>query len=211
MVYIESGVDNSGHLWANDGNITLHSDVAGAGDATISGAATLEFGAASSADTTFADGGDGTLILDHSSSFTGAVSGFNHGDSLDLQALLDTNFNSGSNIDDFETFENLLKRGKSSYRRKPVSSLFKTFWTPAPVPDSDPGFAGVTVRVNFQRSHFVKLTKEGSNITVQVDTNGTAGGAEGADWVDVAILDNSASSTDQLTILIDDTDHQFTV
>ena len=104
---------------------------------------------------------------------------------------------------EFETFENLLKRGKSSYRRKPVSSLFKTFWTPA--------FAGVTVRVDFQRSHFVKLTKEGSNITVQVDTNGTAGGAEGADWVDVAILDNSASSVDQLTILIDDTDHPFAV
>jgi len=77
---------------------------------------------------------------------------------LDLQGMLDANFNSGSNITDF-----------------------------------------------------VKLTKEGSNITVQVDTNGTAGGAENADWVDVAILDNSASSADQLTILIDDTDHQFTV
>jgi hypothetical protein len=58
--------------------------VTGAGDATISGAATLEFGAASSANTTFADGGDGTLRLDHSASFTGTVSGFNHGDSLDL-------------------------------------------------------------------------------------------------------------------------------
>jgi len=57
----------------------------------------------------------------------------------------------------------------------------------------------------------VKVTQDGNNITVQVDTNGTAGGAEGADWVNVAILDNSASSVDQLTILIDDTDHQFTV
>ena len=81
---VESGLDNSGHLWANDGNITLHGDVTGDGDATISGSATLEFGAASSADTTFADGGDGTLKLDDSSSFTGNVSGFNHGDSLDL-------------------------------------------------------------------------------------------------------------------------------
>jgi hypothetical protein len=35
-----------------------------------------------------------------------------------------------------ETFEFPLKRGKSSYRRKPVSSLFNIFWTPA--------FAGVT-------------------------------------------------------------------
>ena len=58
-----------------------------------SGTATLEFGAASAADTTFADGGDGTLRLDHSSSFTGTVSGFNAGDSLDLG---DVAFGSGT-------------------------------------------------------------------------------------------------------------------
>jgi hypothetical protein len=44
-----------------------------------------------------------------------------------------------------ETLEFLLKRGKSSYRRKPVSSLFNTFWTPA--------FAGVTKKVEIQGSH----------------------------------------------------------
>ena len=75
------------------GRLEADTLVTGAGDATISGAATLEFGAASSADTTFADGGDGTLSLDHSSSFTGAVSGFNHGDSLDLG---DVAFGSGT-------------------------------------------------------------------------------------------------------------------
>jgi len=31
-----------------------------------------------------------------------------------------------------------------SFRRKPESSLFNMFWTPAPAPDFDPGFAGVT-------------------------------------------------------------------
>ncbi|MFH1418057.1 MAG: type I secretion protein, partial [Planctomycetota bacterium] len=81
---VESGVANSGNLWANDGNITLHGDVTGAGSATISGTATLEFGAASTANTNFADGGDGTLKLGDSSGFTGTVSGFNEGDSLDL-------------------------------------------------------------------------------------------------------------------------------
>jgi len=50
-----------------------------------------------------------------------------------------------------ETFEFLLKFGKSSYRRKPVSSLFKTFWTPA--------FAGVTIRVDFQRSRNSKVSQ----------------------------------------------------
>ena len=50
----------------------------------ISGMATLEFGASSSADTNFADGGDGTRKLGASSGSTGTVSGFNEGDSLDL-------------------------------------------------------------------------------------------------------------------------------
>ena len=31
-----------------------------------------------------------------------------------------------------------------SFRRKPESSHFNSFWTPAPAPDLDPGFAGVT-------------------------------------------------------------------
>jgi hypothetical protein len=47
--------------------------------------------------------------------------------------------------------ENPLVRAKkalpnhiASFRRKPESSSFKVFRTPAPAPDSDPGFAGVT-------------------------------------------------------------------
>jgi hypothetical protein len=32
-----------------------------------------------------------------------------------------------------------------SFRRKPEASHFNSFWTPAPAPDIDPGFAGVTV------------------------------------------------------------------
>lgn len=89
---VESGVDNAGHLWANDGDITIHGDVTGDGDATISGAATLEFDGASSADTTFSDG-DGTLALDHASDFTGTVSGFNHGDLIDFGDIV---YGSGS-------------------------------------------------------------------------------------------------------------------
>ena len=45
--------------------------------------------------------------------------------------------------------KNMPKLGKSSYRRKPVSSHFKAFWTPA--------FAGVTVMSRFSKvSLFVK-------------------------------------------------------
>ena len=42
---IESGLLNTGLLWANGGDVTVHGAVTGAGDALISGTATLEFGA----------------------------------------------------------------------------------------------------------------------------------------------------------------------
>jgi hypothetical protein len=81
---VDSALANSGSLWANGGNITLHGDVTGAGSATISGAATIEFGAASDQNVTFAAGAAGMLKLDVSAGFTGSVSGFVAGDSLDL-------------------------------------------------------------------------------------------------------------------------------
>ncbi|WP_244098726.1 beta strand repeat-containing protein [Burkholderia ambifaria] len=85
---IESAVNNTGNLWANNGNLTIHGDVTGAGSATISGGATLEFGGASAENTTFADGAAGTLKLDYSAGFTGTVSGFGAGDALDLTDVL---------------------------------------------------------------------------------------------------------------------------
>ncbi|RQY93163.1 Ig-like domain repeat protein [Burkholderia stagnalis] len=85
---IDSAVANTGNLWANNGNLTIHGDVTGAGSATISGAATLEFGGASAENTTFADGAAGTLKLDQSAGFTGTVSGFGAADTLDLADVL---------------------------------------------------------------------------------------------------------------------------
>ncbi|WP_150756361.1 beta strand repeat-containing protein, partial [Pseudomonas fluorescens] len=81
---IESALLNSGSLWANDGNITIHADASGAGSATISGTATLEFGAASDQHVTFDSGAAGTLKLDVSAAFSGSVSGFTAGDKLEF-------------------------------------------------------------------------------------------------------------------------------
>ncbi len=81
---IESALVNSGSLWANDGNITVHADASGAGSATISGSAILEFGAASDQHVTFDSGAAGTLKLDVSTAFSGSVSGFAAGDTLDF-------------------------------------------------------------------------------------------------------------------------------
>jgi len=39
-----------------------------------------------------------------------------------------------------------------SFRRKPESRENKQFWTPAPVPDLDPGFAGVTALKTFYKA-----------------------------------------------------------
>ena len=85
---IESDLANSGSLWANNANLTVHGGVTGSGSATISGTATLEFGGASTEDTSFANVGDGTLKLDHSSAFTGTVSGFNAGDHIDFADMV---------------------------------------------------------------------------------------------------------------------------
>jgi hypothetical protein len=81
---VDSGVANSGVLWANGGNITVNGDVSGSGTAKIDGAATLEFAGASSAATTFDMGAAGTLKLDLSALFSGTVSGFAQGNKLDL-------------------------------------------------------------------------------------------------------------------------------
>jgi hypothetical protein len=81
---VESGIANSGTLWANGGNIAVNGAVTGVGTALINGTATLEFGAASSANTTFAADAAGTLELHDSFDFTGIVSGFDGNDRLDL-------------------------------------------------------------------------------------------------------------------------------
>jgi Ca2+-binding RTX toxin-like protein len=95
----------------------------------------------------------GSANIDHIVDYNAA-----EGDKIDLQALLDGNFDSGSNINDF-----------------------------------------------------VKVTQDGNNITVSVDTNGAAGGAGGATWENVFILENYDTPGSDLALLIDGTDHHLTV
>lgn len=61
---------------------------------------------------------------------------------------------------------------------------------------------------NCRIKDFVKLTASGSNITVAVDTNGAA---DGANWADVCTLDNYDTPGNDLTILIDNTDYDLKV
>ncbi|OGA14874.1 MAG: hypothetical protein A3I63_08395 [Betaproteobacteria bacterium RIFCSPLOWO2_02_FULL_66_14] len=80
---ILSALLNTGSLWANGGNIVVQGDATGGGSATIGGAAMLAFGGASDQNVTFADG-SGVLKLDVSAAFSGSVSGFVSGTSLEL-------------------------------------------------------------------------------------------------------------------------------
>ena len=75
---------NSGSLWAHGGNLTVHGAVTGSGSGLIDGHATIAFGGAASTSITFAANDTGTLKLDNSVHFTGAVTGFAANDQIDL-------------------------------------------------------------------------------------------------------------------------------
>jgi VCBS repeat-containing protein len=81
---IKSALVNTGTIEANGGNVTAEAAVTGGGNAIIAGGATLEFGAASDANVSFADGTTGTLLLEQSLGFSGTVAGFGAGDTLDF-------------------------------------------------------------------------------------------------------------------------------
>jgi hypothetical protein len=85
---VAGAVVNSGTLSADGGNLTVAVPVGGSGGAEISGGATLEFGAASSANVGFAAGAAGMLKLDQSSGFSGTVAGFGAGDAIDLADIV---------------------------------------------------------------------------------------------------------------------------
>jgi T1SS-143 domain-containing protein len=81
---VNSDVANSGLIWANGGNVIINGSVTGSGSAMISGTTTLEFGAASTANITFAADAAATLILRDTTDFTGTISGLSSTDHLDL-------------------------------------------------------------------------------------------------------------------------------
>ncbi|WP_448111475.1 VCBS domain-containing protein [Pseudomonas lini] len=60
---VASAVDNSGHLWANGGDMRLLADVIGNGSATIDGDATLSFDGAVHGSVAFHGEGAGTLVI----------------------------------------------------------------------------------------------------------------------------------------------------
>nr|ABM65821.1 MadA [Mesorhizobium sp. R88B] len=85
---VAGGLANSGMLWANGGDIVIHGQVTGDGDATIGNLSKLEFGGASSTDVTFGHDAAGTLQLDDSFDYSGRIGGITNDDRLDLHDIL---------------------------------------------------------------------------------------------------------------------------
>ncbi|WP_338831730.1 VCBS domain-containing protein [Bradyrhizobium sp. 27S5] len=84
---LDSAVANSGLIWANGGTVTAEGEVTGSGNALISGAGTIEFGAASAAGVTFDTTAAGHLILDDAFHFSGTVSGLDGNDDIDIKGI----------------------------------------------------------------------------------------------------------------------------
>ncbi|MGY4608900.1 VCBS repeat-containing protein [Bradyrhizobium sp. USDA 4474] len=84
---LESAVANNGQIWANGGNVTAEGEVTGNGNALISGAGTIEFGAGSTAGVAFDTTAAGHLILDDAFHFSGTVSGLTGNDDIDIKGI----------------------------------------------------------------------------------------------------------------------------
>jgi hypothetical protein len=84
---IAGGIANDGLLLANGSSILIGGDVSGSGHVELSGSSSVEFVGGSTNAVALDGGATGLIVFDHSSSFTGSISGLNGDDRLDLRDL----------------------------------------------------------------------------------------------------------------------------
>ncbi len=92
---IKGGIDSDGVLEANTGLLKVDGNFTGGGTAVID-AGKMEFAAASDAVVHFSGNSSGTLVLDDVSHFTGTVTGFSFGDTIDLAGIDPANVSVGN-------------------------------------------------------------------------------------------------------------------
>ena len=83
---VKGGIDSDGVLEASAGLLKVDGAFIGGGTAVIDGGK-MEFVAASDAVVHFSGSSSGTLVLDDVSHFTGTVTGFSYGDTIDLAGI----------------------------------------------------------------------------------------------------------------------------
>jgi Ca2+-binding RTX toxin-like protein len=81
---IDGALANSGTLWANGGNVTVHGDVTGSGSAHISGSSALGIDGAANVAVSFDQGTTGSLTLGDADHFSGSIAGFGGNATLHL-------------------------------------------------------------------------------------------------------------------------------
>ena len=161
-------------------------------------------------------------MLDHSASFIGAVSGFNHGDSLDLG---DVAFGSGIDFLVGGDGNDILVGGTGN---DVLSGGQGADAFTVNAGETGSGNADTIVDYNFVEgdkldlssmldialgksvTDYVEVTQTGSDITVRVDVNGGGSFATGAGEV-YTLTGIGTDGADPLSVLIDGTEHQFTV
>ena len=92
---IKGSLDSDGVLEANTGLLKVDGDAIGGGSAVIN-SGKMEFVSASDAAVHFSGNGSGTLVLDDVSHFTGTVTGFSAGDTIDLAGIDPANVSVGN-------------------------------------------------------------------------------------------------------------------
>ncbi|MGH6708545.1 MAG: hypothetical protein ACREEK_06195 [Bradyrhizobium sp.] len=85
-----AGISNTGTIEVQSGSLMVGGPITGAGVVVIYGA-TMEFGGASDANVQFTSTAVGTLKLDDALHFTGTVTGFSFGDTIDLVGIAPAN------------------------------------------------------------------------------------------------------------------------
>ncbi|PQP00035.1 hypothetical protein C5612_24090 [Pseudomonas frederiksbergensis] len=94
---VASTVENTGHLWANGGDLHLLADVTGNGSATIDGDATLTFSGAAHGSVAFHGEGAGTLVIAQAET-AGSLAGILGLESNDLLLFGDLAFGANTQL-----------------------------------------------------------------------------------------------------------------
>ncbi|WP_277588064.1 calcium-binding protein [Pseudomonas chlororaphis] len=191
---VASTVENTGHLWANGGDLHLLADVTGNGSATIDGDASLTFAGAAHTSVAFHGEGAGSLV---GSMLADTLSG-GDGNGIIVGRGGEDTLSGGAGADVF-AYLNANEGG---------DHILDYNFAEGDTIDLSTRLNANFVSDTSQVADFVQLAQSGSDITVQVDPDGANNGKH---FVDVAVLDHAGTpSPDLVRTWFGEADHTLT-